>query len=146
MWWFHQSDDDHDDGDGDVLFTDKDKDGDECERPPKTHKRRKKRRVVILISPVTIDVADVVMLFSQTKTKMAMNVKDRLRRTRDAKSPITLGSHMIQPAIKKSDPSDSTKSKQEFTSVNPGNESEFPARLQSNGGNAKGETLRNFST
>ena len=28
--------------DGDVLFTDKDKDGDECERPPKTHKRRKK--------------------------------------------------------------------------------------------------------
>lgn len=28
--------------DGDALFTDKDKDGDECERPPKTHKRRKK--------------------------------------------------------------------------------------------------------
>ena len=28
--------------DGDALFTDKDKDGDECEGPPKTHKRRKK--------------------------------------------------------------------------------------------------------
>ena len=28
--------------DGDALFTDKDKDGDECERPPKTHRRRKK--------------------------------------------------------------------------------------------------------
>ena len=28
--------------DGDALFTDKDKDGDECERPAKTHKRRKK--------------------------------------------------------------------------------------------------------
>ena len=70
-----------------------------------------------------------VMFFSPTKTTMEMN-KDRLRRTRDAKSPITLGSHMIQPAIKKSDPSDSTKSKQEFTSVNPGNESEFLARMQ----------------
>ena len=28
--------------DGDVLFTDKDKDGDGCEGPPKTYKRRKK--------------------------------------------------------------------------------------------------------
>ena len=28
--------------DGDAIFTDKDKDGDECEGPPKTHKRRKK--------------------------------------------------------------------------------------------------------
>ena len=40
--------DDHDDlvmfdvADGNALFTDKDKDGDECERPAKTHKRRKK--------------------------------------------------------------------------------------------------------
>ena len=50
--------------DGDALFTDKDKDGDECEGPPKTHKRRKKRRVVILMSQVTIDVADGDVLFT----------------------------------------------------------------------------------
>ena len=48
--------------DGDALFTDKDKDGDECERPPKTQLRRKKRRTVMMV--MMINVADGDALFT----------------------------------------------------------------------------------